>query len=121
MFTAVSEPRKHAQLITRFFDDLGPGELQIKQEAAEHFLLQMGITFNVYGDPTGSERIFPFDIVPRVLSQSEWDHIERGLEQRVQALNLFLDDVYHDKNIVADGVIPRELITSASGYRPQCE
>ncbi|HKK47637.1 MAG TPA: hypothetical protein VJ932_00975, partial [Alkalispirochaeta sp.] len=49
MFTAVSEPRKHAQLITRFFDDLGPGELQIKQEAAEHFLLQMGITFNVYG------------------------------------------------------------------------
>jgi len=121
MFTAPAEPRRHAELITRFFDDLGPGELQVKQQAAEHFLLQMGITFNVYGDPTGSERIFPFDIVPRVLPRAEWDRIERGLKQRVQALNLFLDDVYHDKKIIADGVIPGDLITTASGYRPQCE
>ncbi|MFP4331444.1 MAG: circularly permuted type 2 ATP-grasp protein [Spirochaetaceae bacterium] len=121
MFSAACEPREHARLITRFFDELSPGELSAKQRAAEHFLLQMGITFNVYGDPTGAERIFPFDIIPRVIPRGEWDRIERGLKQRVKALNLFLDDMYHDKRICSDGVIPRALVESASGYRSQCE
>ena len=115
-----SRPREHARLITHFFDELAPGELHVKQRAAEQFLLQMGITFNVYGDATGAERIFPFDIVPRVMSADEWSRIEAGLRQRVTALNQFVDDVYHEQKIVRDGVIPAELIKTASGYRPEC-
>jgi uncharacterized circularly permuted ATP-grasp superfamily protein len=80
----------------------------------------MGITFNVYGDGAGAERIFPFDLVPRIVSASEWSIIERGLKQRIQALNLFIDDVYHDQRIVKDGVVPREVVASARTLRPQC-
>ena len=80
----------------------------------------MGITFNVYGDSAGTERIFPFDLVPRILAAAEWQRIEQGLKQRIRALNLFLDDIYHDQTIVTDGVIPREIISTASSFRKQC-
>ena len=66
----------------------------------------MGITFNVYGDTAGTERIFPFDLIPRIIPAAEWDHIERGLKQRIHALNAFIDDIYHDQKILKDGVIP---------------
>ena len=94
--------------------------MQRKQHAAEKVLLQMGITFNVYGDSGGTERIFPFDVLPRIVPQPEWRTVERGLGQRVTALNLFLDDIYHDQRIVKDGIIPADLIASAAGFRPQC-
>lgn len=80
----------------------------------------MGITFAVYGDERGDEKIFPFDIVPRIVSAQEWDRIERGLKQRVQALNLFIDDIYHEQRIINDGVLPRELLQSASSLRHVC-
>jgi uncharacterized circularly permuted ATP-grasp superfamily protein len=80
----------------------------------------MGITFNVYGDTAGTERIFPFDLVPRIVAASEWDHVERGLKQRIRALNLFLDDIYHEQKIVKDGVIPAEIIHSARCFRAPC-
>jgi uncharacterized circularly permuted ATP-grasp superfamily protein len=80
----------------------------------------MGITFNVYGDSAGAERIFPFDLIPRIVPGDEWDYIERGLKQRVHALNEFINDIYHDQKILKDGVIPSEVILSASAYRPQC-
>ena len=80
----------------------------------------MGITFNVYGDAAGTEKIFPFDIIPRIVSAEEWSPIERGLRQRVHALNLFIDDIYHDQKILKEGVIPAEVIFSAKSFRKPC-
>jgi uncharacterized circularly permuted ATP-grasp superfamily protein len=74
----------------------------------------------VYGEKRGIERIFPFDIVPRIVEPADWETIESGLRQRVEALNLFIDDIYHDQKILKDGVIPTELITSGQTYRPEC-
>jgi uncharacterized circularly permuted ATP-grasp superfamily protein len=81
----------------------------------------MGITFNVYGDEAGAEKIFPFDLVPRILPAHEWERLERGLCQRIHALNEFIDDIYHDQKILKDCVIPREVILSAASFRPQCQ
>jgi uncharacterized circularly permuted ATP-grasp superfamily protein len=96
------------------------GDLRRRQQAAERALLQSGITFNVYGDKNGREKIFPFDIVPRIVKKSEWERIESGLRQRIQALNLFLDDIYHDQKIIKDGVIPEHVIRSATSFREEC-
>lgn len=82
--------------------------------------MQAGITFNVYSDQRGVEKTLPFDLVPRIVSADEWARLERGLRQRIQALNLFIDDLYHDQKILKDGVIPREVITSSKGFRSQC-
>jgi uncharacterized circularly permuted ATP-grasp superfamily protein len=120
MFGGGQRPRPAARALAQFLDALPDGELLRRQRAAERALLNMGITFNVYGDGAGAERIFPFDLVPRIVSASEWSIIERGLKQRIQALNLFIDDVYHDQRIVKDGVVPREVVASARTLRPQC-
>jgi uncharacterized circularly permuted ATP-grasp superfamily protein len=95
-------------------------ELLQRQQAAERVLYRMGITFAVYGDEQGTEKIFPFDILPRIVSSNEWQTIEQGLKQRIEALNLFVSDVYDEQRIIRDGVIPRELLESARSYRPVC-
>jgi len=120
MFDMEGRPRPGAGAVVDRFNDLPLEELWRRQQSAEKALLQMGITFSVYGDEQGTERIFPFDIVPRIIAQNEWTHMEAGLKQRVQALNLFIDDLYHDQKIIADGIIPKDLVLSASGYRPEC-
>ena len=96
------------------------GELLRRQQSAERALLHMGITFNVYGDSAGTERIFPFDLVPRIVAAAEWDWIERGLKQRIRALNLFIDDIYHEQTILKDGVVPADIVGTASSFRKQC-
>jgi uncharacterized circularly permuted ATP-grasp superfamily protein len=113
-------PRPGAKLLKEKIESLPDGELSSRQEAAERILLQSGITFNVYGDNAATERIFPFDIIPRIVEASEWDWIERGLKQRVYALNLFIDDVYHQQKIIKDGVVPRYLLRSARSFREAC-
>ncbi len=120
MFDEGGQPRPGTEAVVERFNVLPLEELKRRQQAAEKTLLQMGITFSVYGDEQGSERIFPFDIVPRIIPHNEWVTIEAGLKQRVQALNLFIDDLYHDQKILKDGIIPKELVYSASGYRPEC-
>jgi uncharacterized circularly permuted ATP-grasp superfamily protein len=120
MFLADGQVRPEAELLVNRIAGLRDGEFLRRHKAAERALLRMGITFNVYGADEGTERIFPFDIVPRIVSASSWDWIERGLRQRIQALNLFIHDVYHDQRIVRDGIIPAEIIHSAQGFRPQC-
>src|ERR1700686_86141 len=120
MFEAGSEPRAAARALVQLIEAMTDGELLRRQQSAERALLHMGITFNVYGDSAGTERIFPFDLVPRIVAASEWDHVERGLKQRIRALNLFLDDIYHQQKIVRDGVIPMEIIHSARCFRAQC-
>ncbi len=120
MFEAAGQPRPHAQFLLETIEGLSEGQLLRYKTAADLVLLQMGITFNVYGDSAGAERIFPFDLVPRIVPADEWVRIERGLQQRIHALNEFIDDIYHEQKILKDGAIPREVIETAASYRPQC-
>ena len=120
MFEADGTPRAHVRLLIETVESLSDGHLLRYKHAAERLLLQMGITFNVYGDSAGAERIFPFDLIPRIIAADEWDHIERGLKQRVHALNCFIDDIYHGQKILKNGVIPSEVVLSAASYRKQC-
>lgn len=96
---------------------LGPEELGHKLRSLELLFLKQGITFTVYGDEQGTERVFPFDPFPRVIPHHEWETIEAGLVQRITALNLFLYDVYHEQRIIKDGVVPPEVVFGASHYR----
>jgi len=121
LFEPNGSPRPQAQLLINTIESLSDGQLLRYQHAADRLLLQMGITFNVYADSAGTERIFPFDLIPRIVTAPEWQRIERGLRQRIHALNEFIDDIYHDQKILKDGVIPREVIFSANSYRPQCQ
>ena len=120
MFEENGQPRAHGRLLLETVEALSDGQLLRYKHAAERLLLQMGITFNVYGDSAGKERIFPFDLIPRIIPAEEWDHLERGLQQRVHALNLFIDDIYHEQKILKDRVIPSEVVLSAASYRKQC-
>jgi uncharacterized circularly permuted ATP-grasp superfamily protein len=120
LFDEAARPRPHAQLLIDTIESLQDGQLRRYQHAADRLLLQLGITFNVYGDTAGTERIFPFDLIPRIVPAAEWARIERGLRQRIHALNEFIDDIYHDQKILKDGVIPAEVIHSAASFRPQC-
>ncbi len=120
MFEDGCEPRAAARALFQLIETMVDGELLRRQQSAERVLLHMGITFNVYGDSAGTERIFPFDLVPRIVAAAEWNWIEKGLKQRIRALNLFIDDVYHDQAILKDGVIPAEIVRSASSFRKQC-
>lgn len=86
---------------------------------AEHFFRRIGITFNVYGDDQGTERLIPFDIVPRILTSDEWARLTRGLEQRVKALNAFIHDAYHAREIVRAGIVPEELILQNPAFQPE--
>jgi len=120
MFDDGGQPRPEAKLLLDTIGSLGEGQLQRCQQAAERILVQLGITFNVYGDSAGTERPFPFDLVPRIIRAEEWDWLERGLKQRIHALNAFINDIYHDQRILKDRVIPEEVVRSAASFRPQC-
>jgi uncharacterized circularly permuted ATP-grasp superfamily protein len=120
MFEAGATPRAAARALVQLIEAMVDGELLRRQQSAERVLLHMGITFNVYGDSAGPERIFPFDLVPRIVAAAEWNWIERGLKQRIRALNLFIDDIYHEQSILKDGVIPAEIIGTATSFRKQC-
>ncbi len=120
LYEEKGQPRPGSTLLLRKFASLPEGELKKRQEAAERVILNMGMTFGVYGGDDGHEQIFPFDIVPRIVSASDWEHIESGLRQRMRALNLFIDDVYHDQKIFKNGVIPNELIYSSKGFLQPC-
>ena len=112
--------RPGADLLVERVNSLPETELQMRQVAAEKALLNLGITFNVYSNEAQTEKIFPFDIVPRIISAKEWNILELGLKQRIQALNAFINDVYNDQKIIKDGVVPADLIFSADGYRKPC-
>ena len=113
-------PRPGAEQLVRRLAAFSHGELAARQRAADKSLLTMGITFNVYGHEAGTEKIWPFDIVPRVIDAHEWTTIERGLKQRIHALNLFIDDIYNQRKIVKDGVVPDWLVDSGKCFRSPC-
>ncbi len=114
-------PRADILPLLEHVNALSPKALRRRQKAAEHSLHQQGITFNVYGNEKGTEKIMPFDILPRVVTAPEWKILERGLKQRIEALNLFINDIYNDKKILKDKVIPAELVLSSECYLKQCE
>jgi uncharacterized circularly permuted ATP-grasp superfamily protein len=117
MFDVDGQPRlPYRSLLNRLLD-LPVEDLRRRQREADAAFLQQGITFTVYGDKGGTERVFPYDLLPRILTHDEWDHISRGLSQRLLALNLFLKDVYTDGRILAEGVVPRGLVVTAQHYR----
>ncbi len=120
MFEAGGHPRPGAAVLAKRLAALDEADLARRQEAAERLLLTMGITFNVYGQQAGIERIFPFDLVPRIVEAREWETLEKGLVQRVRALNLFIGDIYGAQKILEAGIVPRELVLSAASYLPQC-
>ncbi len=113
-------PRPGAELLIEKINSLEEGELVRHQQAAERLLFRMGITFSVYGDSQGTEKIFPFDILPRIVAAQEWATIERGLRQRIEALNLFIHDIYHEQKILQDGIVPRDIVLGARSYRKIC-
>ncbi|HEY2131772.1 MAG TPA: circularly permuted type 2 ATP-grasp protein [Acetobacteraceae bacterium] len=100
---------------------IGLDALRTRAAAAEHDLINLGITFTVYTDATAIDRILPFDCIPRILTAAEWRVLEAGVKQRVTALNLFLHDIYHQRRIITDGVVPADLILGNSNYRPEME
>ena len=119
MFTAEGEVRPECKGLLDVFQQLDGDEFESRKSACDGYFLRQGITFNVYHDQQGTERIFPFDPVPRVLTSAEWEHLEAGLTQRIIALNLFLHDVYHDQRILNDGTIPRHYVENAQYYRKE--
>lgn len=117
MFDVNHKPRVQYQPLYERLFELSPATLRQRQQAADLTFLNQGVTFTVYGHQEGTERIFPFDLLPRILTSQEWDTIERGLTQRITALNLFLKDVYHQQHILNDGVVPRLLVYSCKHFR----
>lgn len=120
LFIEQGQARPAASLLIERINSLSLEELQRRQIAAQNALFRIGATFNVYSDNQGTERILPFDIIPRIVSAEEWTKLEQGLKQRIQTLNLFLSDIYGDQKILKDKVIPAELIYSASGFQNPC-
>lgn len=119
VFSADHQVRPHYDRVVKSLSTLSPNDFAMRQQTADAAFLKQGVTFTVYGDEKGTERIFPFDLMPRIIPQSEWEQVEAGLIQRITALNLFLQDVYHGELIIKDGEVPREVVESASHYRPE--
>ncbi len=121
LVAAPGRARSHSEALVADLAELGREEIAARQEAANVSIKEMGITFTVYCEEGGTiDRAWPFDVIPRVIPESEWQRVEAGLKQRVQALNLFIDDLYHDQRIIADGVFPREVLEKSVNFRPQC-
>ena len=121
MFDGRGLPRPHYAALFERLLTLDPQELKQRQTAADLAFLHQGITFTVYGQKDGTERIFPYDLIPRILTSGEWEIIERGLTQRLTALNLFLKDIYTDGRILAEGVVPRSIVYSCRHFRREMQ
>jgi uncharacterized circularly permuted ATP-grasp superfamily protein len=119
MFAASGEPRPHYQALYDMLLSLPIEEMRRRKQAADISFLHQGITFTVYGRDEGTERIFPHDLLPRIITSAEWETIERGLTQRITALNLFLCDIYGEGRCLNDGVVPREIVYSCKHFRRQ--
>jgi uncharacterized circularly permuted ATP-grasp superfamily protein len=117
---ATGDPHPHATALWELVERIGEEELRNRQHIAELDILTMGITFTVYSDGQNIDRAWPFDIIPRVIAGDEWDRVSAGLAQRLRALNMFIDDLYNDQRVVADGVFPADLLEASVNYRPQC-
>jgi uncharacterized circularly permuted ATP-grasp superfamily protein len=121
LFGAAQRAAPHAQTVRERIDGMSLAELRRRAQAAERELFNLGVTFTVYTSREQIDRILPFDVIPRVLSAAEWATIERGVVQRVTALNRFIEDVYHGQRILRDGVVPADLVLGNANFRPQMQ
>jgi len=121
MFDDSGNVRNHYKLFKERVEQIGWKKIKFLQHSTDRAQLSLGMTFNVYSDTQGIERILPLDVVPRIINGKEWDQLEKGLQQRIKALNLFIDDLYHDQKIIKDKIIPKELVLSGTTYLKQCE
>src|SRR5882724_2168342 len=115
MYTDLSV-REQYQGVVDFMQQMSIDELNRKEELAKSLFMSQGITFTVYNSGEGIEKIFPFDIIPRIITAAEWAFVEKGIKQRLTALNLFLKDIYHNQFIVKDGIVPIDIIYSCPHF-----
>ena len=116
MYSDDTNVRSQYDIINSYLGNLSPEMLHQKEELSKQLFMSQGVTFTVYNDNEGIEKIFPFDVVPRVITAEEWDKIDRGIKQRLKALNLFIKDIYHDQFILKDGIVPADLIYSCPNF-----
>ncbi|WP_111308174.1 circularly permuted type 2 ATP-grasp protein [Confluentibacter sediminis] len=116
MYCTDSKLRAQYEGFIEYLKNTSPEKLTKKEELSKHLFMSQGVTFTVYSDNEGIEKIFPFDIVPRIITANEWDKIEKGIKQRLKALNLFIKDIYNEQFIIKDGIIPGELIYSCPNF-----
>ena len=120
LFATAGAARPAAKPLTSYLASLGLRELAERQGDAERAIAEMGITFTVYTEGQNIDRAWPFDVIPRTIEAAEWTRIERGLVQRLTALNRFIDDLYHDRRIIADGVVPEDIVATSVNFVPAC-
>lgn len=120
LITPGGRARAGAGKAVQYLHSLSDEELAERREAAEIAMRVMGITFTVYSEEGGIDRVWPFDIIPRIITSREWRRIEAGLKQRVKALNMFIADIYADQNIINDGIFPKEVLADSVNFREQC-
>ena len=119
MFAGENEVHPHYEPLLELFSTLSKDEIRRRKQSADVSFLNQGITFTVYGRDEGTEKIFPYDLLPRIITSAEWATVERGLTQRITALNLFLKDIYNEGRILDDGVVPRDVVYSCKHFRRQ--
>ena len=120
LISSSGNSRAPARRLVNYLASLTPEELEARRQTVEVTIQQMGITFTVYTDEGNIDRAWPFDLIPRIISARQWDKTARGLKQRLKALNLFIDDLYHDQKILKDGVVPKHIIADSKNFRKEC-
>jgi uncharacterized circularly permuted ATP-grasp superfamily protein len=117
MFEPEYVPREHYRALHELLLEMPLAEMRRRKQSADVSFLHQGITFTVYGRDEGTERIFPHDLLPRIITSAEWETIERGLAQRITALNLFLRDIYTDGRCLSDGIVPRFVVLEGNSIQ----
>ncbi len=121
LMSSPGNARKPARKLVAYLKSLGQEDLHARQHLAESTIREMGVSFTVYTGEGNIDRAWPFDIIPRVISKKQWDKTSAGLEQRLKALNMFINDLYHEQNIIKDGIIPEFVLKQSKNYRKECE
>ncbi len=121
MFDENNNVRPNYKLFLERLEQMSLKKLNSLQHSTDRAQLSLGMTFNVYNDNQGTERILPLDIIPRIIGNAEWLQLEKGLQQRIKALNLFIQDIYNDQKVLKDKIIPKEMIFSSASYLKELE
>ncbi|PCI47322.1 MAG: hypothetical protein COB58_08070 [Thalassobium sp.] len=121
LISSPGNARQPARQLVNYLSSLSEDDINSRKIAADSTIKDMGVSFTVYTEGGNIDRAWPFDIVPRVISKSQWDKTAAGLKQRLKALNMFIDDLYHDQNIIRDGIIPEFILKQSKNYLKECE
>lgn len=120
LMSSPGNARKPARRLVSYLRSLSDDHVEARRQAAEATVKEMGVTFTVYTEEGNIDRAWPFDIIPRIISKKQWEVTAAGLKQRLQALNLFIDDLYHDQKIIRDGILPKYILEQSKNFRPEC-